>query len=102
MKFNITLQPDNRTFTAKAGETIIEAATKHGLQLPRGCGDGACGLCKGNVLQGTVNHGKSTVIALSAEERDAGMALFCCAKPTSDLVIERREMDSGLDMSDWD
>ncbi len=102
MKFSITLQPDNHTLTAEVGETILEAATKHGLQLPRGCGDGACGLCKGNVLQGTVDHGKSTEIALSAEERAAGKVLFCCAKPTSDLVIERREMSSSWDMSDWD
>lgn len=100
MKFSITLQPDNRTFIAETGETIIEAAARHGLQLPRGCGDGACGLCKGNVLQGTVDHGKSTEIALPAQDRDAGMALFCCAQPTSDLVIERREMSSSWDMLD--
>jgi CDP-4-dehydro-6-deoxyglucose reductase len=88
MGFNITLQPDNLTFIAEAGETILEAATRHGHKLPRGCCDGCCGLCKGNVLQGTVDHGKSS-------ERDAGMALFCCAIPTSDVVIERREMSSS-------
>ena len=102
MGFSITLQPDNLTFIAEAGETILEAATKHGHKLPHGCGDGACGLCKGNVLQGTVDHGKSTEIGLCAEEREAGMVLFCSAKPTSDLVIERREMSSSWDMLDWD
>ena len=102
MGFSITLQPDNHTFTAEAGETILEAAKRHDLHLPRGCGDGACGLCKGNVLQGTVDHGKSTEIALSAEERAAGIVLFCCAIPTSDLVIERREMSSSWDMLDWE
>ncbi len=102
MGFNITLQPGNQTFIAEAGETILEAAKKHGIQLPHGCGDGACGLCKGNVLQGTVDHGKSTYIALSAEERDAGIVLFCSAIPTSDLVIERREMSSSWDQLDWE
>ncbi len=91
MGFRITLQPGNHTFTAEAGETILEAATRHGHNLPRGCGDGACGLCKGSVLKGTVGHGKATELALSAEERAAGVALFCCAKPTSDLVIEPRD-----------
>ena len=67
MGFSITLLPDNDTFTAEAGETIMEAAKKHGHNLPLGCADGACGLCKGSVLQGTVDHGRSTVIALSAE-----------------------------------
>jgi CDP-4-dehydro-6-deoxyglucose reductase, E3 len=102
MGFSITLQPDNFTFIAEAGETILEAATKHGHKLPHGCGDGACGLCKGNVLQGTVDHGKSTEIALPLEDRDAGMVLFCCARPASDVVIERREMSSSWDMLDWD
>jgi CDP-4-dehydro-6-deoxyglucose reductase len=102
MAFNITLQPGNHTFIAEADETILDAATKHGHNLPRGCGDGACGMCKGNVLQGTVDHDKSSEIGLSAEERDANMALFCCAKPTSDLVVERRETSADWDMLDWD
>ena len=102
MGFSIALQPDNLTFIAEAGETILEAATRHGHTLPRGCGDGACGMCKGNVLQGTVDHGRSTVIALSAEDREAGLALFCCAIPTSDLVIERREMIADWTIMDCD
>ncbi len=102
MGFNITLQPDNHTFIAEAGETILEATKKHGHKLPQGCNDGACGLCKGNVLQGTVDHGKSTIIGLTAEEREAGLALFCSATPTSDLVIESRETSSSWDMLDWD
>lgn len=102
MGFSITLQPGNHIFTAEEGETILEAANRHGHHLPRGCGDGACGMCKGFVLQGTVDHGKSTEIALPQEDREAGMALFCCARPASDLVIERRETSADWDMLDWD
>jgi len=97
MGFNITLKTDNLNFVAEAGETILEAAKRHGILLPQGCGDGACGLCKGTVLQGTVDHGKATVIALTAGEREEGLALFCCAKPKSDLVIERCRWE----MMDW-
>lgn len=57
---------------------------------------------QGKVLQGKVDHGKSTSIGLPAEERDAGLALFCCARPTSDLVIECRKTSSSWDMLDWD
>lgn len=102
MEFTITLQPGNRTFVAEAGETILEAARRNGHELPRGCGDGACRMCVGNVLQGTVDHGRSTWIALPQEDRDAGMALFCCARPTSDLVIERRETSADWDMLEMD
>ncbi len=102
MEFKITLQPGNRTFVAEAGETILEAARRNGHELPRGCGDGACRMCVGNVLQGTVDHGRSTWIALPQQDRDAGMALFCCARPMSDLVIERRETSADWDMLDMD
>ncbi|MDH4286911.1 MAG: hypothetical protein OEV26_05760 [Gallionella sp.] len=56
---------------------------------------------QGSVLQGTVDHGNSTVFALPEAEREAGLALFCCAMPTSDLVIKRREIVSDWTMLDW-
>ena len=102
MGFTITLQPGNHTFTAEEGETILEAARRNGHDLPYGCNDGACSMCKGNVLYGKVDHGKSTEIALPQEDREAGMALFCCAKPMSDLVIERRETSADWNMLDYD
>jgi CDP-4-dehydro-6-deoxyglucose reductase, E3 len=102
MGFSITLQPDNLTFIAEDGETILEAARKHDHKLPHGCCDGCCGLCKGNLLQGTVDHGKASEIALYAEERDAGKLLFCCAIPTSDVIIERLETGSSWDMLDYE
>jgi CDP-4-dehydro-6-deoxyglucose reductase len=102
MAFKITLQPGNHTFVAEAGETILEAARRNGHELPRGCNDGACRMCVGDVLHGTVDHGRSTWIALPQEDREAGMALFCCARPMSDLVIERRETSADWDMLEMD
>lgn len=102
MRFNITLLPANCTFTAEAGETIMEAAKRHGHNLPLGCADGTCGVCKGKVLQGAVDHGRSTIIALPEVDKEAGLALFCCARPTSDLVIERRESVVDWTALDWD
>ena len=102
MASSITLQPGNHTFTIEAGETILEAALRHGHTIPYSCREGACGACKGSVLQGSVDHGKSLEFALSAAEREAGLALFCCAKPKSDLVIERREVNTAWEMPMWD
>jgi len=98
MAFSITLQPGNNSFPAEAGETILDAALKHGQTIPFSCRDGACGMCKGRVLQGSVDHGKFQEFALSATERAAGMTLFCCAKPKSNLVIERLQMSAPFGM----
>lgn len=89
MAFSITLQPGNHSFAAETSETILDAALKHGHSIPFTCREGVCGICKGRVLQGSVDHGKFVESALNAAERAVGKALFCCAKPNSNLVIER-------------
>ncbi|MBU0622215.1 MAG: CDP-6-deoxy-delta-3,4-glucoseen reductase [Gammaproteobacteria bacterium] len=92
MSFKTTIQPSNHAFPIEKDETILEAALDHGLTLPYSCRNGACGVCKGKVVSGSVDHGKAQAFALSEEEKAAGMALFCCAKPLSDLVIESHEV----------
>ncbi|MBI4807625.1 MAG: CDP-6-deoxy-delta-3,4-glucoseen reductase [Nitrosomonadales bacterium] len=95
MSFKTTIQPSNHSFSIDKDETILEAALEHGLTLPYSCRDGACGVCKGKVLSGSVDYGKAQAFALSEEEKTAGMALFCCAKPLSDLVIESHEVTTA-------
>jgi len=63
--------------------------------MPYGCKDGACGACKGQVLAGSVDHGKAQ---LSDVDKAAGLALYCCAKPTADLVIECKQLRSAHDI----
>ena len=48
--------------------------------------------CKGKLLAGSVIHGSHQIKALTAAEEDAGMALFCVARPEADLTIEVREV----------
>jgi len=98
MSFKTTIQPSNHSFTVDADETILEAALEHGLTLPYSCRNGACGVCKGKVLQGSVDHGKAQEFALSEADKAAGMALFCCAKPLSDLVVESHEVTTERDI----
>ena len=88
MAFQITIQSNGHSFAAAADETILESADNAGIILPYGCRDGACGSCKGKILQGEVDHGMAQDRALSVTERAAGMALFCCATPLMDLVID--------------
>ncbi len=98
MSFKTTIQPSNHTFPIDKDETILEAALEHGYALPYSCRNGACGVCKGKIVQGAVDHGKSQAFALSDAEKAAGMALFCCAKPLSDLTIESHEVTSDQDI----
>ena len=98
MAFNITVKPSNHSFPAEADETILDAGLKHGYVLPYGCRNGVCGACKGEVLQGSVDLGSYQNHALSEEEITADMALFCCAKAKSDLIIECHEVSAINDI----
>ena len=92
MTCRVTIKPSNHVFDVAPGETVLAAALRQSFPLPYGCRDGACGTCKGHVLEGTVDYGRYQSTALPYADREAGFALFCQAKPLSDLVIEAREI----------
>ncbi len=98
MSRQITIRPSGHVFQAEEGETILEAALREGYMLPYGCRNGACGSCKGKVIEGSVDHGKSLDSVLPAAERRLGAALFCQARPLSELVIECREIGAVRDI----
>lgn len=98
MPNQVTLKPSDHVFTARAGESILDAALREGFVISYGCRNGACGTCKGRVLSGEVDYGSYQTSALSDSEKRAGFALFCQAQPRSDVVIECREVGATRDI----
>jgi CDP-4-dehydro-6-deoxyglucose reductase len=96
--FRVTLQPSGHSFTTDGGDSVLQAALDAGLTLPYGCRNGACGACKGKVIDGLVDHGAAQEHALSTADRADGLTLFCCARPLSDLVLECREVGTAKDI----
>jgi len=98
MSHQITIKPSNHVFAVNDGETILEAALREGFVIAYGCRNGACGTCKGKVLEGTVDYGTYQEHALPDADKKLGLALFCQARPLSDLAIECREIGAAKDM----
>jgi CDP-4-dehydro-6-deoxyglucose reductase len=98
MSHRITIEPSGHQFDVEPGNTLLRAALEAGIHLPYGCRNGACGACKGRVVSGEVDRGLYTEGALSETELATGYALFCCARPLSDLVIESREVGAVRDI----
>ncbi|MDY7578004.1 CDP-6-deoxy-delta-3,4-glucoseen reductase [Herbaspirillum sp. RTI4] len=92
MSFQVTVQPSGHQFVCETGETVLSAAIRNGIGLPYGCKNGACGSCKGKLLTGNLTHGEHQEKALPSADEALGFALFCCARPDSDIVIEAREV----------
>jgi len=98
MPHQVTIQPSGHQFTVEDDETILEAALREGFSLPYGCRNGACGACKGKVLAGQLDHGTHSPNALKDAEKTQGRALFCRARPLSDLTIEVKEIGAAKDI----
>ena len=88
MNWKVRVMPGGPEFTVRAGESVLDAALRHGVTLPYGCRNGTCGSCKGKVVSGRVEYGDTIPVALAEEERKCGMALFCQARPVNDLSIK--------------
>jgi CDP-4-dehydro-6-deoxyglucose reductase len=98
MSYRITIKPSNHAFDAQPDDTVLEAALREGYVLAYSCRNGACGTCKGKVLEGTVDYGVYQADTLQETDRQQGLALFCQAKPLSDLTIECREISAVKDI----
>lgn len=98
MSYQVTVQPSGRQFQAEADESLLDAALRQNLVLPYGCRNGACGSCKAQVTEGTLEQGAHQPRALSATEAVEGHALLCCAQARSDLVLQCRVVAGAGDI----
>jgi CDP-4-dehydro-6-deoxyglucose reductase len=99
VSYQVTLKTSGKQFTVNLDETLLEAALRQGINLPYGCKNGACGSCKGKVIEGQITHGQHSESALSKADETVGSILFCCAHPQSDLLIEAREVQGAGDIA---
>jgi CDP-4-dehydro-6-deoxyglucose reductase, E3 len=94
----VKVQPSGHEFDVEEGESVLSAALRQHLVLPYGCRNGACGSCKGRIVEGRVDYGVYQRKALTEEEKAQGKALFCQAKPLTELVIEARTIGAARDI----
>jgi len=95
MPHQVTIQASGHVFTVNDDETVLDAALRSGLIIAYGCRNGACGTCKGRLLEGKLDYGQYQEHALPDAEKEAGFALFCQARPLTDLVISTREVEGA-------
>ncbi|MEM0550053.1 MULTISPECIES: MOSC N-terminal beta barrel domain-containing protein [Aeromonas] len=82
----VQLRIGEREFAGNNQGTILDQASKQGVDLPWSCRAGICGSCKQTLVSGEVAHPDAP--AISAAERAEGKILTCCAVPLTDLVIK--------------
>lgn len=83
---DITITLDGRTNTVRssAGETVLEAARRAGLQPPSSCESGICASCLAKVVEGKAVMRNNEV--LNEEEVAEGLILTCQSVPASPVL----------------
>ena len=77
---------DERQIFAAENENLLEVARKANVAIDAPCsGNGSCGKCKVQLIEGILESPKSRHI--SEEDYAAGWRLSCCSKVVSDVVI---------------
>lgn len=94
-KFQVTVQPQGRTFEVSEGETILDAALRQNVILPYGCRSGNCGTCQVKLQSGDFHYPHGDPPGLT-DEKDA--MLICQAVPTADLVIQARLLERAAEI----
>ena len=66
-------------------ETILDAALKHGMDLPYACKGGVCCTCRARVMEGEVEM--EVNYSLEHDEIEKGFVLTCQSHPRTEKVV---------------
>ncbi|MBY6223636.1 2Fe-2S iron-sulfur cluster-binding protein [Ferrimonas balearica] len=79
-------------FEVRAGETLLQSALRHNINLPNQCRVGACGACKCRLVEGRITALTDFDYVLSEAELEAGYILACQSTPRTAVVLNHDGM----------
>src|SRR5580704_4133349 len=83
----VSARINEQSITLNEGETVLQAALRHGIEFANSCRAGGCGTCKCRLTAGTVKELTETGYLLTANEIDQGYILACQSVPRSDIGV---------------
>ncbi|MCL4160114.1 UNVERIFIED_CONTAM: hypothetical protein GTU68_031497, partial [Idotea baltica] len=85
--FTVHLQDSSRDVQVRADQTVLDALTQAGIDVPCDCREGLCGSCEVEVAEGGVDHRDKV---LTGSERAAGNRMMtCCSRAQGDRLVLR-------------
>lgn len=85
--FDIVLHRSGQTVRVDEGETIVEALSRSGVDVPTSCEQGVCGTCVTAVLEGEPDH-RDMFLTEEEQERGDQMCLCVSGSRSAKLVLD--------------
>jgi NAD(P)H-flavin reductase/ferredoxin len=81
---------NGKSFEARRGELLLDAALSNGIELPHDCRAGHCGTCRVRLVSGEVHGGEGSEPSMvhACQCRIAGDAVFDSGHPTSVRTVD--------------
>lgn len=84
--FTVEIPDQDLRFEVPLGQSIVQAAAEHGVEILTACENGQCGTCIVKVLEGEPDHRDR---ALAPEKREEGWMCACVSRAKGEkLVLE--------------
>jgi NAD(P)H-flavin reductase/ferredoxin len=90
MKKTCQVTLNQKSFPAKCGDVLLDAALVNGVDLPHDCRSGICGACRVRLVKGRVFGGR---------DEDDEMVHACQARVISDIEIETERVPDQVSIS---
>ncbi|WP_236072461.1 PDR/VanB family oxidoreductase [Paraburkholderia domus] len=83
--FTVQIASTGQTVPVPAGQTVVQALSHHGIEVPVSCEQGICGTCVMRVLEGIPDHRD----AFFGDEQRDGNDRFtpCCSRAKSSILV---------------
>ncbi|MGB3256526.1 MAG: hybrid-cluster NAD(P)-dependent oxidoreductase [Ornithinimicrobium sp.] len=83
---SIVFARSGKEVLAEPGMTVLDAAAAAGISIRSACGQGLCGTCKSDLVEGSVDMQHAG--GIRPREIAAGKFLPCCSYPQDNLVVD--------------
>lgn len=83
--FEVCIASTGAVIRVTPAQTVVEALTAAGIQVPVSCEQGVCGSCLTGVLEGTPDH--RDVYLTEAEQACSNRFLPCCSRARSHRLV---------------
>lgn len=87
MKHNIYVENKNKNKECSEDKNLMDGLSVCTDLVPKGCHNGACGICRIHIVSGEYTKSKMNRKHISEEDENNNIALSCRVFPKSDMKI---------------